>query len=910
MGRREEFLELPFFKERGFTLKKCRVCGKEFWTLDPEREVCGDQPCVDYEFIGKRGIAGFDKPADVREAFLSFFEREGHARVRRYPVVARWREDVYLVGASIYDFQPWVTEGIVEPPANPLVISQPSIRLTDVDNVGRSGRHLTGFEMMAHHAFNIRGKEVYWADETVEYAFRVLTEVFKIPSEEITFKFDWWSGGGNAGEDYEVLAKGLELATLVFMHYKVADDGRLVEMPNRIVDTGYGLERLLWFLKGAPTVYDAVFGNLVEELRARAGLAPLESDILEALARKSGKLDFKEPERAFTAFGEIARLLGMRPEELWELVSPYHSLYALLDHARSIMWMLGDGVVPSNVGAGYLARLLIRRALRHLWRLGLSVSLAEVVSMQIRAWASDFPEYVELEDEILDMVEHEESRYKETLSYGRKVVERVARDLKAKGVNTVPPDALLTLYESHGLPPEFVAEEASKLGLAVEVPPNFYSMLASRHEAGLKRLTQLDEESLKLVEGLPPTGKLYYENPRALEFEAKVLRVSGNAVILDQTAFYPEGGGQPHDEGVLEWDGGSCHVIRVFKAGDVVVHVCEGTVPLEGVRVRGCVNGEKRFALMRNHTATHILLGAARRVLGKHVWQAGAQKGVEQSRLDITHHKRIELKELRAIEELANRVVMENKPVNVFFSDRTAAEMSYGFVLYQGGVVPEPMLRIVEIEGWDVEACGGIHCSRTGEVGLIKVVKVERIQDGVTRLIFKVGDAALRHVWQLEDALNDIAQELGVDVAEASKSVKELVKERDRLAKELSKVKEVLLEITASELASKAEEVAGVKLVVGVVESEDVRDLALRVAKRLQRAVVGLVSSRGDYAVKVDINLVKEGLDARRLSSEIAKRVGGRGGGAPDLVSGKVEDPGKFPEALRDAIAKALATKA
>jgi alanyl-tRNA synthetase len=909
MGR-EEFLNLPFFKERGFVLKKCKVCGKEFWTLDPEREVCGDQPCVDYEFIGRRGAVGFERPADVREAFLSFFERKGHARVRRYPVVARWREDVYLVGASIYDFQPWVTEGIVEPPANPLVISQPSIRLTDVDNVGRSGRHLTGFEMMAHHAFNIRGKEVYWANETVEYAFEVLTDVFKIPPEEITFKFDWWSGGGNAGEDYEVLARGLELATLVFMHYKVADDGRLIEMPNRIVDTGYGLERLLWFLKGTPTVYDAVFGSLVEELRARAGLAPLEPRILEALARKSGKLDFKEPERAFAAFREIARSMGMKPEELWELVSPYHSLYALLDHARSIMWMLGDGVVPSNVGAGYLARLLIRRALRHLWRLGLGIPLAEVVAMQIRAWASDFPEYEELEDEILDMVHYEESRYKETLDHGRKVVERVARELKAKGVGAVPVDTLLTLYESHGLPPEFVAEEASKFHLTVEVPPNFYSMLASRHEASPRKPAQLDEALLKLAEGLPPTRKLYYEDPRALEFEAKVLRVLGSAVILDQTAFYPEGGGQPHDEGTLEWGGGSCRVVRVFKVGDVVVHECEGELPPEGSRVRGRVNSERRLALMRNHTATHILLGAARRVLGKHVWQAGAQKGVEQSRLDITHHRKITVEELRAIEELANRVVMENRPVNVFFADRTAAEMKYGFVLYQGGVVPEPKLRIVEIEGWDVEACGGIHCSRTGEVGLIKIVKVERIQDGVSRIVFKVGDAALKHVWQMEDALNEIAQELGVDVGEAAASVKELAQERDRLAKELSKARETLLEIAASELASKAEEVAGVKLVAGVVELEDVRELALRVARRLQRAVVGLVNGRGEYAVKVDASLVREGLDARRLSGEISKRAGGRGGGAPDLVSGRVENPGKFPEALRDALLEALAAKA
>lgn len=907
--KREDFLKLPFFKEHGFVLKKCKVCGKEFWTLNQEREVCGDQPCVDYEFIGTCSASGFERPVEVREAFLSFFEREGHVRVRRYPVVARWREDVYLVGASIYDFQPWVTEGLVEPPANPLAISQPSIRLTDVDNVGRSGRHLTGFEMMAHHAFNIKGKEVYWANETVEYAFRVLTEVFKVPPEDITFKFDWWSGGGNAGEDYEVLAKGLELATLVFMHYKVVD-GEALEMPNRIVDTGYGLERLLWFLKGTPTVYDAVFYDIIEKLRMKAGLPPLDPAISEHLARKSGKLDFKEPERAFETFKEIAGLLSMNPAELWELVAPYHSLYALVDHTRTIMWMLGDGAVPSNVGAGYLARLLIRRALRHLWKLGLDVPLAEVVAMQIRLWKDDFPEYRDLESEILDIVDYEESRYRETLSHGKKVVERVVKELKAKGLSSIPLDSLLTLYESHGLPPETVAEEASKLGLAVEVPLNFYSMLASKHEASLRKQAPVDETAAKLVEGLPQTRKLYYEDPRKLEFEARVLRVSDNAVILDQTAFYPEGGGQPHDEGLLEWDEGSCRVLRVFNVGGVIVHVCEGAMPPEGALVRGRVNAERRFALMRNHTATHIVLGAARKVLGKHVWQAGAQKAVEQSRLDITHHKRITLEELREIEELANRVVMENRAVNVFFADRTAAEMKYGFTLYQGGVVPEPKLRIVEIEGWDVEACGGIHCSRTGEVGLIKIVKVERIQDGISRIVFKVGDAALKHVWQLENTLNDIARVLGVEPGETAKSVSELVRERGELARELSRMKEELIERVAGELASEAEEVAGVKLVVGVVEVEDVRELALRVARRLPRAIVGLANMKGNYAIKVDADLVKEGIDARSLNSEVLKHVKGRGGGVPDLVSGKIETPQAFLGALRDAVVRALTSEA
>ena len=902
--KREEFLRLPFFKERGFTLKKCRVCGSEFWTLDPEREVCGDQPCVDYEFIGRPLGGAAVSPREVRERFLSFFEERGHTRVRRYPVVARWRDDVYLVGASIYDFQPWVTEGLVKPPANPLVISQPSIRLTDLDNVGRTGRHMTGFEMMAHHAFNIGGRSVYWANETVEYAFGVLTEAFGIPPEEITFKFDWWSGGGNAGEDYEVLVRGLEVATLVFMHYKVVGD-ELMEMGNKIVDTGYGLERLLWLLKGSPTIYDAVFPQVLDTLRREAGLERLDPEMLEAVARKSGKLDFKKPALSARVLAEISRRFGMSREELEEMLAPYQSLYALADHSRTIIWMIGDGVVPSNVGAGYLARLLIRRALRHMARAGLEMPLTEVISLQLRIWRDDFPEYAELEGEILDIVSYEERRYRDAMKHGKKVVRKLLRELVKRGLKEVPPEKLSELYESHGVAPELVAEEAARVGVKVVVPPDFYSSLASKHEAAPPKPAPVEEEARKLAEGVPPTRKLYYEDPRKLEFKARVLRASGRMVILDRTAFYPEGGGQPYDTGILEWRGGRCRVMRVVKVGDVILHECEGQVPPEGSEVKGVVNAERRFALMKNHTATHIILGAARRVLGRHVWQAGAQKGVEQSRLDITHHKRISPEEVRAIEELANRVVMEDRPVRAFFEDRTVAESKYGFILYQGGVVPEAKLRIVEVEGWDVEACGGLHCSRTGEVGLIKVVKVERIQDGVSRLVFKVGKAALEHVWRLEDAVSGLASLLNVEEDKVVEGVKQLVDEFKAVRRSLERARRELLELKATQLAAKAEQVADIKLISEVVEEgeeRDVRDLALAVARQLRRAIVGLVSRSGVYAIKVSDELVREGLDARKLNRLVLARVEGRGGGVADLVMGRVGNPSSFGEALREAV--------
>ncbi len=902
---REEFLKLPFFKQEGFTLKKCIVCGSDFWTLDPEKEVCGDQPCTDYQFIGNSVGLRISTSKEIRERFLDFFERNGHKRISRYPVVARWREDVYFVGASIYDFQPWVTEGLVEPPANPLVISQPSIRLTDVDNVGKTGRHLTGFEMMAHHAFNMLGKTLYWANETVEYSYKLLTEEFKIPGEEISYKFDWWSGGGNAGEDYEVLVRGLEVATLVFMHYRVSEQGVVKELGNRIVDTGYGLERFLWLFSGAPTIYDAAFPNIVETLRREAGVEKIDQRIAVEIFKKSGKLDFKKPERALATLSEIALNLNMSKDELEGILVPYTSLYALADHSRTLVWMLGDGTVPSNVGSGYLARLLIRRALRHLWKLELELPLSEIILMQLSEGERDFPEYVDLKDEIVDIIDYEEKRYKETLRHGRKVVERMLRELAPKGAAEVSREKLVELYESHGLPPDLVAEEAAKFGVHVSVPPDFFSSLASRHEVASRKPVEIEEKMRAFAEGLPSTVKLYYVNPKMLEFEAKVLKSDGNFMVLDQTNFYPEGGGQPCDEGVIEWKGGRCRVLKVENIGGVVVHVCDGAIPPPGEIVKGRVNGERREALMKSHTATHIVLGSARRVLGKHVWQAGAQKGVEQSRLDITHHKKISQDEIRLIEKLANTVVMSNRSVRIYNMDRTTAEMKYGFTIYQGGVVPETTLRLVEIEGWDVEACGGLHCSSTGEVGLIKIVKVERLQDGISRLVFKVGNSALEYIWRLEDDFNLLAEKLQTSTEKVVEKAEQLASEVEELKKELSKAKARLLISQAQVLASLAEEVAGVKLVARVVDGYPVKDLALEVSRILQSAVIGLVDKdSGEYAIKVGGDLVRKGIDARGLNEKVLKVTGGKGGGASDLVTGKVENAEAFVTALKNALLK------
>ncbi len=890
----ENLVDLPFFVKNGFYKKKCKACGKIFWTLREEQEYCGDQPCVDYSFIGKPIRAPVSDVFGVRKAFIEFFKENNHSFIKRYPVVARWREDVYLVGASIYDFQPWVTQGIIPPPANPLVISQPSIRLTDVDNVGKTGRHLTGFEMMAHHAFNIGGVKVYWANETVEYAFRVLTEAYKIPEEEISFKFDWWSGGGNAGEDYEVLVRGLEVATLVFMHYRV-EDGEVVPMPNKIVDTGYGLERLVWLFKGDPTVYDAVFPEVINYLKKKAGVKDLPKKIAIVLASKLGRIDYKEPEKAVIIKKKIAAELGFDIVSLDKLLEPHENIYALADHSRTLIWMLGDGIVPSNTGAGYLARLLIRRSIRYLSRLNLEIPLSELISRQIKIWSRDFPEYVELEDTINDMVDHEEQRYKKTLARGYKLLTNKLKKMRKKGLKELPIDDLILLYDSHGLSPDIVSEISKEYNISVSVPLDFFSRVAARHEKPQSLKKEVEEAiSLEDLHGLRTTRLLYYENPEICNFTAKILAIFDNKyVVLDQTGFYPLGGGQPFDTGMLKKGERKCNVVRVFKVGNIVVHECDQVPFKQGETVEGIIDRERREALRRSHTATHIILGAARRILGPQVWQAGAEKGVEKNRLDITYHRPISEEELRKIEMLANRVVMENRRVSVKWMDRNEAEGRYGFTIYQGGVVPSAKIRIVEIEDWDVEACGGLHCKSTGEIGLIKIVGSERIQDGVSRLIFKAGLSALEYVQESEFILKSLMRILGTQRENTLKKVEELVSENSRLRKLLEEYEERELSKLCEELLARAQVIDDLKVIISQVEMslDKMLKLAIKVIKNAPESMVFLFSPKdkeGPYTIMFGEEVVKKGYDARAINALLVENrlLEGKGGGKRDLVRG------------------------
>lgn len=898
------------FKEEGWIRKQCPKCGKFFWTLDPDRETCGDPPCDEYSFIGKPGIPKKYTLDEMREKFLSFFEKHGHGRVKRFPVLPRWRDDVLLVGASIMDFQPWVISGEADPPANPLTISQPSIRFTDIDNVGITGRHFTIFEMMAHHAFNYPGRPIYWMDETVELAFEFFTKELKMKAEDITFKENPWAGGGNAGPAFEVLYRGLEVATLVFMQYKKApenaDPSQVVEikgdfyvpMETKVVDTGYGLERLVWMSHGTPTAYDAVLGYVVEPLKKMAGVEKIDERILMENSRLAGMFDIEDMGDLRYLREQVAGKVGITVEELEKAVRPYELIYAIADHTKALTFMLADGVIPSNVKAGYLARLLIRKSIRHLRELGLEVPLAEIVAMHIKELSPTYPEFREMEDVILDIINVEEKRYQETLKRGSDLVKREIAKLKKKGINEIPLEKLILFYESHGLTPEIVAEVAQKEGVKVEIPDNFYTLVAKEAEKTEKKTAGEYVVDFELVKDLPDTRTLYYEDPFMKEFDAEVLKVIDDWVVLNQTAFYPEGGGQPYDTGVLSVDGEEVEVTNVQKVGKVILHRVERPELFkEGAKVHGRLDWDRRIQHMRHHTGTHVLMGALVRVLGKHVWQAGSQLHTDWARLDISHYKRVSEEELREIERLANRIVMENRKVTWEWLPRTEAEMKYGFRLYQGGVVPGRVIRVLKIEDWDVQACGGTHLPNTGLIGPIKILRTERIQDGVERIVFAAGEAAINWMQETERILKRTSEVFRVPPEKVPETAERFFNEWKQARKEVEKLRKELAKLLVYELESEVERVGDVEFIGKVVEGtiDDLREAANKLRK--DKRVVVLITREGHFVVAVG-----DGLDLK--AGELAKVVtgvaGGGGGGRKELAQGRIKNPLKAEEAIAE----------
>jgi alanyl-tRNA synthetase len=895
----EGHFEIPFLKENGFTRRQCEICNRYYWSQDSDRTNCGDSPCQEYTFIDNPPTKRKYELSQMRNIFLKHFEKNDHTIIKPYPVIARWRDDVYLVGASIYNFQPYVTEGRIPPPANPLVISQPCLRFTDIDKVGQTfGRHMIIFEMGGAHAFNRPEEEIYWKEDTVRFHHELLTQELGIDSEEVSYKEDFWSGGGNAGPDLEACVSGLEISTLVFMMYRYVGD-KLVEMPFRTVDTGYGMERWTWLSQGSATGFHATYGNLLENTIKLANIE-INNETITSYARIALRSD---TQALPIEKKQIAENLGLTIEEMEKTVKDFQRICTTLDHTKALCFILSEGIVPSNMQEGYLARLLIRRTYRMLKTLGIEDRFFDIVDSQIAYWSRDFPNLKFMRDEIIEELDVEQEKYKKTLDKGADLVKRIARQIKTSGENVIPQTTLVELYDSHGLVPEMVQECAAKEKVTINIPEDFFEKVAKRHLDTEKTKEDVDVKIPKeKLEKYPETTKLYYQNPYLSEFNARVLDVIDEKyVILNQTAFYSEGGGQLSDTGNLLFDGKTTKVIDVQSVGNIIQHTIEGPAPSVDIEIQGKIDWERRISLMRHHTSTHILIGAAKRVLGEHAWQSGAAKDVESSRLDISHYKHLTRDEINKIEQLTCETITNNIPVETFWLSRDEAEKKYGYRLYQGGAVPGTKIRIVRTGDWDVEACGGTHVRSTGEIGIIKILRVERIQDGVERLIFASGPQALKKIQERDQQFSETAQILNTPIENVKHAALTITDELDSSNKKLTRILEEVTKIEAESLLKKANAIENTKLIFIEKEKWDEEEIVMLGSKISKDdahsiSIIILIGKTVRIFVFAGKNAIKSGAHAGKLAKELSAIVEGGGGGKDYFGQGGGEQTKKIQE--------------
>ncbi|MFX1457303.1 MAG: alanine--tRNA ligase, partial [Promethearchaeota archaeon] len=785
----DKYFPTKELRSLGYIRKHCECCGNYFWTTIKERVVCGEPVCS----------GGFqvviDNPSKTRLSFtevwkkmVEILEPRGYTPVKRYPCVARWNPTSEFTAASIYAFQPYVITGEVEPPAKKLIIPQFCLRFNDIENVGITGSHHTGFVMIGQHAFV--SPQEWNQGELFMDIHDYLHKGVGLPKEEIIIHEDSWVGGGSFGCSLEFFSRGVELFNQVYTMFEQTPEGPR-ELKLKVLDMGLGQERIAWFSQGTPNMYEAAFPFVLEKLREITEIE-IDLELYNRFSQFSAYLNIDEVEDINEAWDRVANELNVGVEELKSRIMPMTGLYSIADHSRSLLFAINDGKLPSNVGGGYNLRAIFRRAISFIDQFNWPIDIADVCRWHAEELNGLFPEVSEHLNEIKEILDVEKEKFYATKKKAGKILER---ELKKGEIST---DTLIELYDSNGISPDMVKEAAKKHGVNIKIPDNFYSLVVERHEK-TEQIHATGKEIELDLEGIPETKSLYYYDYTETSNDAKVLKIIDNMVILDQSVAYPTSGGQIHDIGTIEGQ----KFDDVFKQGSFIVHVLEEKPKFkEGDKVKIEVDKSWRTQLSQHHTATHIVNAAARDILGNHINQAGARKTLKNSHLDITHYAQIPRDKIMEIEKRANEIVEKKIDLHLDFIPRSEAEQKYGMVIYQGGAVPGKNVRIVEIPGIDVEACGGTHLNNTSKTGYIHITKSQKIQDGVVRLTFTAGDATDKLKERHKKILNELKDILNVHRKQLVGRVEELLEKWKSVNKSLKsgKVDERDLKLTSSEV--------------------------------------------------------------------------------------------------------------
>ncbi|MGI0007621.1 MAG: alanine--tRNA ligase, partial [Nitrosotalea sp.] len=734
--------------------------------------------------------------------------------------------------------------------------------------------------MIGQHS--IPNSQGYWKDKCVELDFKLLTDRLGINKKEIVFVEDVWSGGGSFGSSLEYFVRGLELGNAVFTEFQ-GDLTNYSTLDQKIIDMGAGLERFAWITMGTPTAYDCCFGPITKHMINKIGI-DIDSNIISKYFMSVAKA-LSESDDISIVRKMAAKTAGLDETKQDRIISPLEGVYMIADHLRTLVFAISDGALPSNVGGGYNLRIILRRTLATIDRFGWNFDLNDLIDLHIDYLKSTYPELEQTRNDVKTIIEIEKNRYNES----KVRMKNMAATFKTQNKKLSVED-LIRLYESDGITPDFLKESQ----IIPEIPSTFYERLSDLHQS--EKTEKKEEFDL---DGIPDTDLLYYKDDPH-EFKAKVLKVIKNKfIILDKTSFYARGVGQEPDHGKIE----EFDVVDVSKHGNVVLHEIRDGIPKEGTIVNCKIDSMRRYGITRNHTSTHVLNASARNTLGSWIWQHSAFKDADYARLDITHHSNLTEEEIMKIEDLANTTIRKDIAVLINQFERGDAEQEYGFRIYQGGVVPVKQVRIVNIEGFDVEACGGTHVQKTGELGLIKITKAERIQDGVVRLEFVSGQSALKYTQNQDRKISHIVKSLGSSKEKMLESFEHVMKDSDDVKRKLKHIIKRTTEVSAREIISQAKNLGKVKL-YSIVDEELDEEFHISVgemATKMDKSLIYCAFIVKNESIKIisfsgtDATSTKKAGD---LVKEVSKVLGGSGGGRDTFGQGGGKDLSKIKDAL------------
>ena len=860
--------------------------------------------------------------AEIRHLFLDFFQKKGHEIVSSSPLVPANDPTLLFTNAGMVQFKELFLGQEVRRYSK-AVTSQRCVRAggkhNDLENVGYTARHHTFFEMLGNFSFGD-----YFKREAIHYAWEFLTETLGLPAEKLWItvfdeddeaadiwikeigvdpsrlsrigaKDNFWSmgdtgpcgpcseifydhgedvAGGPPGTPEEDGDRYIEIWNLVFMQFDRAVDGTLTPLPKPSVDTGMGLERLAAVLQDVHNNYDIdLFQHLIKSIQVLSGTQD----------------------------------------------STNTSLRVIADHIRSCAFMITDGVQPSNEGRGYVLRRIIRRAIRHGHKLGMTDDFFyKLVAPLVAEMGEAFPELAKAQSIVERALKQEEVRFADTLDNGLKILENAIAQLSDK---EIPGEIVFQLYDTYGFPIDLTADIARERDLTIDIAGFERAMEVQRTRARSASQFAGGLSEQVTIEGV--THFSGYEKALDVATITSIL-VDGEHVnqlyagqqgiiVLDNSPFYAESGGQAGDCGQISTETANFEVTDTRKQGKAFTHigVCENGTFNVGDNITAHIDESSRMATALNHSATHLLHAALQQVLGEHVTQKGSLVNAQRLRFDFSHFEPVSPAKLHEIERLVNQQIRLNHDVETNIMSLDAAKKTGAMALF--GEKYEEDVRVLKMGDFSTELCGGTHAQRTGDIGLIKITSEAGTASGVRRIEAVTGELALDYIDADEERLQEISTLIKSTVENVTEKTAQLVQRNRQLEKELEALKSKLASSAGSDLASTAQDISGIKVLAAKLDSADtktLRDTVDQLKNKLGSAIV-ILASVDDDKITLIAGVSKEITDkvkAGDLVGHVATQVGGKGGGRPDMAQGGGNQPEKLASAL-DSVVSWVNTK-